>query len=341
MAFEFTNDNNISLPLAVFLMHDSYDYDTRSNAISATGLLKPIREIVLRKQNPEAQKTVEVSDLIASTMGNALHSACEAAWSDRNNVVKALEMFGATDNVIDTVRVNPEEVNPGETSIYIEQRSERELEGFVISGKYDLVLDGAVHDYKSTSTWAYVNQSNREDYIKQGSIYRWLNPDKITNDYIYIHYLFTDWSIAELRKFKKESYNAEEYPRLKVATKKYCLWTPEETELWLKNRLDEIKNSLELPQEALPECTDEDLWVRKQNEKYKYYKNPNKTDRATKVFGYDKYENPEHAAMTHKAEQGVGIVKHFPAMAIRCRYCSVQPICSQSASMLMEGRLDL
>ena len=108
-----------------------------------------------------------------------------------------------------------------------------------------------------------------------------------------------------------------------------------------KNRLVEIKNSLELPQEALPECTDEDLWVRKQNEKYKYYKDPNKTDRASKVFGYDKYENPENAAMTHQAEQGVGIVKHFPAMAVRCRYCSVQPICSQSASMLMEGRLDL
>ena len=45
--------------------------------------------------------------------------------------------------------------------------------------------------------------------------------------------------------------------------------------------------------------------------------------------------------MIHQAEQGVGIVKHFPAMAVRCRYCSVQPICSQSASMLMEGRLDL
>ena len=75
--------------------------------------------------------------------------------------------------------------------------------------------------------------------------------------------------------------------------------------------------------------------------KYKHYKDPNKTDRASKVFGYDKYENPENAAMTHQAEQGVGIVKHFPAMAVRCRYCSVQPICSQSASMLMEGRLDL
>ena len=41
------------------------------------------------------------------------------------------------------------------------------------------------------------------------------------------------------------------------------------------------------------------------------------------------------------AEKGTGIVKHFPAMAVRCKYCSVQPICSQAASMLIEGRLDL
>ena len=341
MAFEFTNKNNVSLPLAVFLMHDNYDYDSRSNSISATGLLKPLREIVLRKQNPESQKTVEVSDLIASTMGNALHSACEAAWSNRNNVVKALELFGASDNVIDTLRVNPEEVNPGEIPIYIEQRAEKELDGFIISGKYDLVMEGTVHDYKSTSTWAYVNQSNKEDYIKQGSIYRWLNPDKITNDYIQIHYLFTDWSIAEKRKFKKESYNKEDYPSLKVASKSYPLWSIEETENFIKQKLQAITNAMQLPQESLPECTNEDLWIRRNTEKYKYYANPAKTDRASKVFGYDKYEHPETEAQVHLAEKGTGIVKHFPAMAIRCKYCSVQPICSQAASMLIEGRLDL
>ena len=42
MGFEFTNQNNVSLPLAVFLMHDSYDYDGRSNSISATGLVATV-----------------------------------------------------------------------------------------------------------------------------------------------------------------------------------------------------------------------------------------------------------------------------------------------------------
>ena len=50
MAFEYTNKNNVSLALAVFLMYDEYKYDDRSNAISATGLIKPLRQLVLSKQ---------------------------------------------------------------------------------------------------------------------------------------------------------------------------------------------------------------------------------------------------------------------------------------------------
>ena len=33
MPFKYTNKDNISLPLAVWLMHDSYDYDKRDNVI--------------------------------------------------------------------------------------------------------------------------------------------------------------------------------------------------------------------------------------------------------------------------------------------------------------------
>ena len=45
MPFKYTNKDNISLPLAVWLMHDSYDYDKRENVISATSLLKPTRAL--------------------------------------------------------------------------------------------------------------------------------------------------------------------------------------------------------------------------------------------------------------------------------------------------------
>ena len=41
MAFKYTNKNNVSMPLAVWLMHDDYDYDKRDNVISATSLPNP------------------------------------------------------------------------------------------------------------------------------------------------------------------------------------------------------------------------------------------------------------------------------------------------------------
>ena len=192
MAFEYTNKNNISLALAVFLMHDSYDYDGRDNVISATGLLKSIRQIVLAHQNKNVAKTVDIVDLVPSRMGSAIHSGCEEAWSDRKNILEALKLFGAADTVTDSIKINPETVESGDMPVYVEQRAEKEVLNFVISGKYDLVLDGVLNDYKSTSVWTYIFDSSRDNYIKQGSIYKWLSPDKITSDIININYIFTD-----------------------------------------------------------------------------------------------------------------------------------------------------
>ena len=76
MALEYTNKNNVSLALAVFLMYDNYEYDERPNAISATGLIKPLRQLVLSRQNPALLKTVDIADLVATRMGSAIHKGC-------------------------------------------------------------------------------------------------------------------------------------------------------------------------------------------------------------------------------------------------------------------------
>ncbi len=56
MALKYTNKNNVSLALAVFLMYDNYEYDERPNSISATGLIKPLRQLVLSKTKPGSIK---------------------------------------------------------------------------------------------------------------------------------------------------------------------------------------------------------------------------------------------------------------------------------------------
>ena len=328
MAFEYTNKNNISLPLAVFLIHDNYKYDERPNAISATGLIRPIRQLVLSKQNPALEKTVDISDLVASRMGNAIHMGCEEAWTDPDNVKKALKLFGIAEDAMDDVRVNPPYVKPGQTPVYVEQRVEKEIIDFIISGKYDLVLDGTLNDFKSTSVWTYIFDSSAEAYTKQGSIYKWLSQDKITSDYINIHYFFTDWSASKARADSKQ------YPQIRVLTKKYPLWSPEETENWIMNKLEAYKSLVDAPQEGLPECSDEELWASKTT--YKYYKNPGKLDRSTKNFN-----TMDEALIKKTADGDVGIIKTVPGEVKACRYCPVVSICTQAETMLADGRLTL
>ena len=327
MALEYTNKNNVSLALAVFLMYDDYEYDERSNSISATGLIKPLRQLVLSKQNPALLKTVDIADLVATRMGSAIHKGCEDAWTDPKNVKNALTVLGASEDAIDNIKINPPFVKHGETPVYVEQRAEKEIIDFIISGKYDLVLDGTLNDYKSTSVWTYIFDSNADSYVKQGSIYKWLSPDKITSDYININYIFTDWSAAKAREKK-------DYPQQRVLTKQYPLWSVEETENWIMNKIEAYKALADTPQEGLPECTKEELWA--SDTTYKYYKNPNKLDRSTKNF------NTMDEALIRKSSDGdVGIIKTVPGEVKACRYCPVVSICNQAATMLADGRFTL
>ena len=328
MAFEYTNKTNLSLALAVFLMYDDYDYDERDNVISATGLIRPLRQLILSQQNKSLAKTVDIADLVASRMGSAIHTGCEEAWTDPDNVKKALKALGASEDSINSIKINPPYVKHGETPVYVEQRAEKTILDFIISGKYDLVLDGVLNDYKSTSVWTYIFDSNKDSYIKQGSIYKWLSPDKITSDYININFIFTDWSAVKARADTKS------YPQQKVLTKKYLLWSPEGTENWIKNKLETFKLHANTPQEGLPECTNEELWASETT--YKYYKNPAKLDRSTKNF------KSMHEALIRKSDDGdVGVIKTVPGEVKACRYCPVVSICTQAETMLADGRLTL
>lgn len=336
MAFEYTNKHDISLALAVFLMMDSYDHDDRPNSVSATGLLRPLRQLVLSQQNKQLLKTVDISDLAASRMGTAIHDSCEAAWADPANVAKALKVLGASEEAIANIVINPTSLNPGQIPVYVEQRVEKEVPGtsdafdmpFIVTGKYDLVLDGTLNDYKSTSVWTYIYDSNADNYTKQGSIYKWLNPDKITSDYININYIFTDWSKAKARADPKQ------YPQLKVLTKKYPLWGEPETESWIMNKLEAYQALSNSSQELLPECSKEELWA--SETVYKYYKNPNSLTRATKNFA------SMDEALVRKSNDGdVGTIVTVPGEVKACRYCPVVDICQQAETMLANGRLTL
>ena len=326
MAFKYTNKDNVSLPLAVWLMHDDYDYDTRDNVVSATALLKPIRALVLIDQHKGLDKTVDIMSLVSSRMGSAIHAIAEKAWTNRKNISKALEALQVS-NLDDKLVINPDKVKEGEIPIYVEQRHEKEIDDYIISGKYDLIVDGTVSDYKSTSVWSYIFDSNALKYTQQASIYKWLAPDRITDNNVHIQYIFTDWSAAQAMRDSS-------YPQTRVLTKEYPIWSTEQTKFFISEKIKLLKQYKDSPQEDLPECTKEELW--ESETKYKYYKNPAKMARATKNF-----DTLEEANVRLATDGGVGTVVTVPGEVKACRYCEVSDVCKQAQNLIQQGRLVL
>jgi hypothetical protein len=308
---KFTNNSNIPLALAVWAVDDDYDFVNDPKYFSVTSLLKPVRQIVLTRRLDMDSVSMDLENLLSIAMGKSIHTAIEKAWKENHQ--KNMEILGYPKEFIDKIKVNPKEVKEGDVPCYIEQRNIREFNGYKIGGKFDSILDGMLNDYKSTTTYKWTTGSSDEDYRLQGSLYRWLNQDKVKEDFIRINFVFTDWSKLSAMKDKN-------YPQCRVAFKDYPLLSIQETEQFLQNKLDQIKQYKDAPDSEIPECTDEELW--RTPTKYKYYANEDST-RATKNF------DSLAEANKFKAEKGKGIIRIVPGEARRCNYCSAATICEQ------------
>ena len=322
--YKFTNKNQLSLPLAVFLVNDTYDYDSRDTAISTTAMLRSVRSIILSMQHDTLEKEVDIIDLAASKLGTAFHDACESAWKNPEALKIALTAIGKEDWQ-NRIKINSKVLSKEDIPVYIEQRHEKKLGEYTITGKYDVVVNGRLSDYKSTSVYSVIFGSNDQKYILQGSIYRWLSPNIITDDYMDIEFIFTDWS-------KAKALQQRDYPQNRVMTKTYPLMSLEATEQWLTTKLQTIQAYLNADQEALPECTDEELWAT--STIFKYYKNPSKLDRSTKNFDTLGAAN---ARLT--IEGSVGVVKEVRGQVKACTYCNALNVCNQAKQLIMQGRL--
>lgn len=323
-----TNYSNVPLPLAIWLATDNYEHDPRPNAVSATGLMKPIKSIVLSSAIAQEQTSQDVIDLVPSRMGTAIHDAIEKAWLSPG-LADTFAKLGYPKKVVDKIRINPSRDNIDESkiNIWMEQRTSRELDGFTISGMFDLVYEYAVEDYKSTGTYNWISGSNDKKYVIQGSIYRWLNQDIIRSNYMKINFIFTDWSALKARADK-------EYPQRRVEVRRYELMSLAETEEYLRGRIAELKQYIGKKEVDLPDCTSEELWQSPTT--WAYYKNPKVTTRATKVFKESFAE-----AEQHRINTGVGMIVTRPGQVKFCRYCNARPICKQAEGYEAAGLLQI
>ena len=324
----YKNETGIDLALAVWLASSSdYDLVPDPNVISATSLQKPLKSLILERQMV-IENEVDIAHVVASKIGSSIHYSVEQAWTNEYKTV--LANLGHPQSMIDRIIINPDDRSKYASDaifVYLEQRRAKEVDGYLVSGKFDLVLDGELHDIKTGKTYSYTTGNNEGDYKLQGSIYRWLNPDIITGHVVHINYLFLDWSPMRVLA-------DPDYPRHQCVTKAIPLYSIEETEMYIKQRLADLKYYEGKDQDQLPECTMKELW--QELPKYALYRDPNKTARATKLFDL------QNDAQIYNATKckGKALIIERKGKVKRCHYCNARPVCTQAEQLELQGLLE-
>jgi len=223
----YTNKFNFPDYVVEWLKLDEYDYE--EGTFSATTLLQPPRVYALKKKHYD-ELEMDVSDLIASRYGNAIHDSIEKA---------------------------------GLANCLQERRLRAIVDEKIITGKFDIMKkrgDGKYQlvDVKSTSVWTYIFNSKEEDYIKQLSIYRFLghmNGLNVVKE-AEVFMIFTDWSPSKARK-------DSEYPQSRIQIVHLALWDIEKTRKFIAERVRLLDEASEMEESDMPECTEKELWAQK------------------------------------------------------------------------------
>ena len=319
------NVGDVPLALAVFLASDYYDYNDDPYTVSATTLLKPLRQIILPARIPAGDGLVDLASMMSNRLGAAVHDGVEKAWL--TNAKPAMRALGFPNRVVDRIVVNPE-LKPEEDQIpiYLEQRLKKQVGKWTVTGKFDFVGEGRVTDFKTASVWSYMNQVNADKQTKQGSIYRWLDPKLITQDEMDIIHIFMDWKAGMTK-------SDPSYPAQRFKKQVFPLLSVQETENFIRRKLDLIEQHWDTPEEDLPECDDEELW--RSEPVFKYYKSGDTSkSRSTKNF------DSMHDARLRLIEDGsVGAIKEVPGQVTACKYCPSFVICTQKDQLIQAGDL--
>jgi hypothetical protein len=325
MSQRFMNVSDVPLALAVWLASDNYDYNDDLYTISATTLLKPLRQIILPNRIPPLDGLVSLPDQMNTRMGASIHDGIERAWL--HNYKPAMKALGYPDHIIDRVIINPtpDQLTDDCLPIYLEQRLKKKLGKWTVTGKFDFVGEGKVQDFKTASVWSYMNQVNADKQTQQGSIYRWLDPNLITQDEMDIHHIFMDWKAGMTK-------TDPNYPQQRFKKQVFPLLSLQETERFIKNKIALIEQYWDADEDQIPECDSDELW--RSEPVFKYYKNPTTAKRSTKNF-----DNRQDAMLRFIEDGSVGLVKEVPGQVTACKYCVAFPVCSQKDALIASGDL--
>lgn len=263
-----------------------------------TELITPPRIVMLRKRYREEieKKPKDLAKSWAAFRGNAIHGSLE--WFLKKHAA-SLRHGG----------------------YQIERKLFDKIKGRKITGKFDVLLNGALYDYKTTSTFKFI-KGDFQDYEAQLNIYAYLlRHYNIEVTLLYIILLFTDWN--KLSLYSQKDYPQQDFVQVKLDG----LWTPKEQEDYLFNRVDLMIENESLPDNELTECNEKDMWARPDS--WAIYPEGRSTGRAVRVLTSEK-QAQFYIQRNSKRIEGTPQIIFRPGVRTRCEnYCDAADYCSQ------------
>jgi hypothetical protein len=240
--------NNLNLPAGIVKAIDTERHNKSENELSATTLLKGIKEIILTWRHWD-ELIVDAADQIWPLWGTAVHALLEAEGENE---------FTECDLNLPTSK------------------------GITITGRVDNynMETGIITDYKTASVWKVI-MGDFEDWRMQGLIYAWL----IYQSGFRIERCRF---IAILKDHSKSKAKFESsYPQSPVHIYEFPIKRQDldEAEAYINERLSNYLKYKDVPDDDIPLCTDKERWasatsyaVRKPNVKRAVRVLPSKAD---------------------------------------------------------------
>lgn len=259
------------------------DSYSKGDADFSTTQLAVPSRIVALKEQHKDEIEEDVADLIYALMGKLGHSI--------------LEQAGAT--------------------TYVEKRLFWKMsDGSVVSGCLDIVDGDVIEDWKFTSVFT-TKEGVKFDWSAQASVNRFLcekNGIKITKArYIAI---LRDWS-------KTKTVREKDYPQTQVLAFDVPMWSLEDTEKWILERINSHKAAML----KLPLCTDEERWARGGG--FAVMKKGRKS--AVKLF--TDLSSAQSFLIEQNDSSALSVETRSPANT-RCQfYCPVLEFCTQAKNL--------
>lgn len=295
--------NDAGLPEPVFraLSNEGYDAPKLPYHISVTELISAPRRVELRRRHSD--KIIEKASMrVWTMMGHAVHL-----------VIKLME----TDDCI------------------TEQRFYMEIEGWIVTGQTDLYeMVGTLSDFKNSGVFTF-QRGDKEEHLQQLN----MNAMLFRNEGYEVNKLQI---VAFLRDFMQAKADSiPSYPQSAVLVKPYELWSQNKAEVFAARRVKLHQEARLLPDDQLPECSDEEKWYR--GEAFAVYGEGNVKSSPggtfTTEFHKDEAKSKAEAfareMTTKNTNEKTGAVKkryevrHREGMPVRClKYCSAAPFCS-------------